>query len=52
MCLMLLLSQLGSSMEVNDSEASFQCKKHFVSLLIAAVIQHARLVRKLEPVRA
>lgn len=52
MCLMLLLSQLGSSMEVNESEAPFQCRKRLVSLLVAAVVQHALLVRKLETVRA
>lgn len=40
MCLMLLLNQLGSSMEVNESEAPFQRRKHLDSLLIAAVVQH------------
>lgn len=52
MCLMLLLSQLGSSMEVNESEAPSQCRKRLVSLLVTIVVQHALLVRKLEIVRA
>lgn len=39
-------------MEVNESEAPFQRRKRLVSLLVAAVVQHALLVRKLETVRA
>lgn len=49
MCLMLLLSQLGSSMEVNECIASLRL--HLLSLL-AAVVQHALLKRKHETNRA
>lgn len=37
---MLLLNQLGSFMEVKESEAPSQCRKHLDSLLIAAAAQH------------
>jgi len=39
-------------MEVKASEATFWCRKHLVSLLVAAVVRHPLLMRKLEVVRA
>lgn len=38
---MLLLSQLGLSMEVSESEETFQGRKCLVSLPVAAVVHHS-----------